>query len=203
MNKLLSDRAARIISTIFVPPSFTIIVFTYFAFMFETDPFKRFIVISVALTFGFILHVFLFLFFRRKGMLADMDASIKEERTLPFAIAVLFYLTGLFILIYEHVNIISIAFWFCYISNTIIIILINKYWKISAHAMGASGPLAAVVFAAGVPGLWLAVIPAIVGWSRIKLKCHSLSQVLAGAALGFVSTYLQMLLITGWFNNVR
>ena len=128
-----------------------------------------------------------------------MDASIKEERTAPFLISGIFYIIGLIILITQHIDVISIAFWFCYISNILIVVLINKYWKISVHALGASGALAALFFAAGPSGLIFFFIPVLVGWSRVKLRFHTLSQVLAGAALGFCSVYLQMTLIVRWF----
>ena len=72
----------------------------------------------IAVVFGFIAPISLFLILRKKGKLADQDASIKEERTFPFLIAILFYLIGLILMIKFELNIISIAFWFCYISNT-------------------------------------------------------------------------------------
>ncbi len=203
MERTDSGKIARIISTTFVPPSFTLIVFTFFAFFLENDPSKRFTVILVSFIFGFSLHILLFLFFRKNGQLVDIDASIKEERTTPFLIAEIFYAIGLIIFIYKHINIISIAFWFCYISNTLIIVLINKYWKISVHAMGSSGPLASIIFVVGPLGIVFILVPIIVGWSRIKLKCHTTAQVLTGALFGFLSTYLQIVLIVKWFSNAR
>ena len=193
------NKFARIISTLFVPPSFTIIVFTIFAFYLETDPIKITVTILVALLFGFIAQIILFVFLRRRGKIVDLDASVKEERTTPFLISVGFYFIGLVILIIFKVNIISIAFWFCYISNTLVTILINKHWKISAHAMGAAGPLAAITYAFGFVTLVFSVIILLVGWSRMKLKVHNIAQVTAGIILAFISTYLQIYFIVKWF----
>jgi membrane-associated phospholipid phosphatase len=134
------------------------------------------------------------------GRIVNSDATIKEERTFPFIISILFYVVGILILIKAQINIISIAFWFCYISNTIFIIIINKYWKISAHMMGAAGPFAAVCFVYGLSALPFIIILFMIGWSRIYLKCHNIYQVLAGGLLGFTSTLLQMQFITGIFN---
>ena len=193
------NNIARIISTIFVPPSFTIIVFTLFAFTLETESLKTVITILVAFLFGFTAQIILFVVLRRRGKIVDLDASVKEERTTPFLISVGFYLIGHVILIIFHVNIISIAFWFCYISNTLVTILINKHWKISAHAMGAAGPLAALTYVFGPIALLFAIIVFLVGWSRIQLKVHNLAQVIAGVLLAFVSTYLQIYLIVRFF----
>jgi len=194
------DKLARIISTLFVPPSFTIIVFTIFAFTLEYDSFKKLITILVAYIFGFTAQIILFLMFRRKGKIIDLDASIKDERTIPFIISIGFYLIGLTILLIFKINIISIAFWFCYISNTLVTIFINKRWKISAHAMGASGPLAAVVYVFGSIAFVFLILVISVGWSRIQLKVHSFAQVITGIMYAFISTYLQLYIIVKWFN---
>lgn len=199
MNYNVSQKFARFISTLFVPPSFTIILYAIFALTLETDSLKKILTFILPFIFGFISPIALFLYLRKKGKLVDQDASIKEERTFPFLIAIIFYSIGLTLMLKFNLHIISIAFWFCYISNTLITILINKYWKISAHAMGASGPFAAIIFSFGWIGFIMLPIVFLVGWSRIKLKCHTSAQVLLGVVLAFVSVYLQMYLITKYF----
>lgn len=194
-----SHKFARFISTLFVPPSFTIVIFTIFAFTLETESSKLIATILIALICGFISPIVLFLILRNKGKLADKDASIKEERTFPFMVAIGFYVVGLILMIKFNLNIISIAFWFCYISNTLLTIIINKCWKISAHSMGAAGPSAALLLAFSWIGLLLLPVVILVGWSRIKLKCHTVFQVMTGILLAFVSVYLQMSLIIKYF----
>ncbi|MGE5680126.1 MAG: phosphatase PAP2 family protein [Bacillota bacterium] len=191
--------AARIVSTLFVPPSLTIIIFTFFAFYYEQSVTELLTVLCVAYSFGFIFPIIMFIYLRKKGKIIDQDASLKEERTVPFFIAVMMYAAGFLILVYSGANAITSSFWFCYISNTLIVILINKYWKISAHALGISGPLAAITYALGVKGFVFIFLLFIVGWSRIRLKRHTLLQVIAGGVLGFVLTYFQMSIIAGKF----
>lgn len=193
----MKNKFARFISTIFVPPSFTIIVYVIFAFTIETTIQKSLTVFLVALIFGFILPIAMFVLMRKKKMISDNDAMVKDQRTLPYLIAIIFYLVGLIILIFAEVSRISIAFWFCYISNTIVTIIINKYWKISAHSMGASGAAAALFFTFGWSSFVAMIITLLVGWSRIELKCHTISQVIAGIILAFISVYIQMKIITG------
>lgn len=199
MNIKKSDSFARSISILFVPPSFTILVFTFFAFTLEHELLAKTVLIVTAFTFGFFFHIIFFFYLRRKGRLADGEASIKEERSLPYLTAILFYLSGLVILIFFKINIISIAFWFCYITNTFFIFLINRKWKISAHTMGAGGPLAAITFYLGTVGLLFIIILLLIGWARVRLNLHTISQVIAGALLGFFSTYIQMFLIIHYF----
>ncbi|MGQ9798638.1 MAG: hypothetical protein ACUVRG_05000 [Ignavibacterium sp.] len=193
----MKHKLARIISTLFVPPSFTIIVYLIFALSVEQTFEKSLIVSLVALVFGFLAPITMFVIMRKRKMISDNDAMIKDQRTLPYFIAIIFYAIGFIILILTKVSIISIAFWFCYISNTIITILINKYWKISAHSMGASGAAAALFFVFGWSSFVVMIITILVGWSRIELKCHTIQQVIAGIVFAFGSVYVQMKIITG------
>ena len=114
-----------------------------------------------------------FIYFYRKGILTDVDAKIKDERTLPYFISIIIFNVGFILLLIFKVSSISIAFWFCYISNTFLVILINKYMKISIHVMGISGPLALFTFLFGFKMFMFLPILVLVAWSRIKLKCHS------------------------------
>jgi membrane-associated phospholipid phosphatase len=197
--KINTDKLARLISTLFVPPAFTIITFAIFAFLLENESQKQIIVILVAFIFGFVAPIALFIIFRKSGKLADNDALVKEERTIPFFIVAGFYAIGLVVLVIFKVNIISIAFWFCYISNTLLTILINRYEKISAHTMGAAGPMAAFTFVFGPIALFLILLVIIVGWARIKLECHTFIQVALGFFVAFISTYLQIFIIVRIF----
>lgn len=201
MNLFSSHKIARFVSTLFVPPSFTIIIYAIFASTLESELNRKIITFVIPFIFGFVLPIALFLCFRKRGKIIDQDASVKEERTFPFFIAVFFYSLGLVFMIKFNLNIISIAFWFCYISNTFITIFINKFWKISAHSMGAAGPFAALVFIFGISGFLMLPIVVLVGWSRIKLKCHTLAQVMAGVLFAFLSVYVQMYLFTKYFSK--
>lgn len=192
---MTSHKFARFISTIFVPPSFNLILFSYFAFKLENTSQKIFSVIAVSFIFGFALNIILFFYLKRKGKITDLDASVQEERTIPFLLSIIFYLTGLSILFSFKVNIIITAFWSCYITTTLLILIINKYWKLSAHVAGVSGPLAAVLFVTPWLSLFFFVILLAIGWARLKLRCHNIYQVIAGFSLGFFVTLIQMFLI--------
>lgn len=187
-----TNKLARIVSTIFVPPSFTILIFTLFAINLEVLPERKYTTIVTAFTFGFGFIIMLFLYLRKRQMISDEDATIKDQRTFPYIVSVLFYLMGFYVLIKSQVNPMTLSFWICYITNTIIVVIINKFWKISAHSIGAAGALAAMTIYLGYEALFLSPIVILIGWSRIKLHCHNISQVAAGILFGFFSTYYQM-----------
>ena len=67
--------------------------------------------------------------------------------------------------------------------------------------MGAAGPFAALVFVFGWIGIILLPIVILVGWARIELKCHKLTQVLAGILLASFSVYIQMSIIVKYLSK--
>ena len=193
------NKLARIISTIFIPPTLTVLSFIYLALEFEKDLNKKYFTIFISVLFGFILHIGMFVYFFHKGIISDVDAKQKYQRTIPYYFSIIIFLIGFILLLIGGVHLVSIAFWFCYISNTFLVILINRYVKISIHAMGVSGPLALFVFLIGINALLFLPILFAVGWSRIKLGVHSLIEVTTGAILGFVAVYLQLYLFLNKF----
>ncbi|HAB51715.1 MAG: hypothetical protein A2315_09935 [Ignavibacteria bacterium RIFOXYB2_FULL_35_12] len=192
MSEKLLQKFARVISTIFIPPILTLISFIYLALTFENYNNIKIYLIVIATILGFILQIASFIYFYRKGLVSDVDAKNKKERTIPYLVSIIIYIAGFILLLICQVSNISIAFWFCYISNTFLVILINRYLKISIHAMGVSGPLALFTFILGFQTLLLLPILFAVGWSRIKLNCHSITEVFTGALLGYISVYIQL-----------
>ena len=82
-----------------------------------------------------------------------------------------------------------------------IIIFINIKWKISAHLAGMgglTGSIFAVCYRTAINPVWLfaviLAISALVALSRIELKAHTPSQVLAGFVVGFVMVFTPCLL---------
>ncbi len=166
--------------------------FIFLALRFEANTNQKIYVILIAMVFAFILQIASFIYFYKKKLISDIDAKTREERTLPYLLSIVIFIIGFILLLICSASNISIAFWFCYISNTFLVIFINRYLKISIHAMGVSGPLALFSFILGFIVLLFLPILIAVGWSRIKLKCHSLTEVVVGAVFGFTSVYFQL-----------
>ena len=188
-------QTARILSTIFVPPTLTLFSFSYLGFSFETLLLTKTIVVGSAFIFTFLLPIVFFVVMLKKKKIINQDAEVKEERTIPFLFGLSLLLIGYFLLRTFNIQPVTLAFWFCYVTNMIAIILINKIWKISIHALGIAAPLALFVYLGSWISLPLALLLLLVGWSRIYLKCHTFAQVIAGALFGFLSTYMQLYLL--------
>ncbi|WP_145794547.1 hypothetical protein [Kitasatospora atroaurantiaca] len=66
----------------------------------------------------------------------------------------------------------------------LVLLVITFFWKVSVHSAVAAGALAIL---ASVFGTWLLVLSplvALIGWSRIRLRCHTIGQVAVGALVG-------------------
>jgi len=62
-------------------------------------------------------------------------------------------------------------------------LFINLRWKISVHTGFVTASLTVLILLYGAPGVIMAPLIPLVGWSRIELEYHSPAQVVAGALL--------------------
>lgn len=156
---------------------------------------------STAVFFGVVFPLAFVLLLRSRSKISDIHIPIRQQRTLPYCITILSYLAG-FAAIYWLAGAGALAAtMFCYGINTSVMLFINFFWKISAHATGVGGPLAALTLLYGWVVLPLYLLLPMVGWARVHLKAHTLGQVVAGSILGFGLTAAQLLFIfrpLGW-----
>ena len=132
-------------------------------------------------------------FARSEGL--DYDIPEKRARARPFEIAILSYLAGFTTLVTIGAPVMLGGLMLAYLINTCAMFLITLVWKISVHAAGVTGPLSFLVFKLGLLWgfLYLLVIP--VGLIRIRLRQHTLLQVLAGAVLSAALTWAQIIFL--------
>ena len=124
------------------------------------------------------------LYFYRKNVV-DLDISKREMRTPFFIIATTFYSLAAVIFFATNTTImflLSVSYAFV----TIILLLVNLFWKVSVHSAGVTGPIFALIFVFGFMVLPLSLIIILVSWSRIKLKKHTFTQTIMGSLIPIV-----------------
>jgi len=183
------------ISCIFHP--LIISIYTFFILIYKNESeFENAIqIFIICLMFSNIIPIITVLLLKYKNLITDLDASIKEQRILPLSLGVLYSSIGFITLKFFNANHIVQGLMFCYMTNTIITIVITKYWKISIHALGVTAPIAALYIFGYNHIILMLFITFLVGISRIILKAHSIKQVLVGSFLGFILTYIQISLL--------
>ncbi len=137
-------------------------------------------------------------------VVSDPGLNQRAERPIPYAITILCYL-GCALYLYRA----SAPGWLTGFMvggavAALISLVVNFWWKISAHA-AALGGLVAMMFRVAGSGvgvhdmlLWTiiaVVITGCVGTSRVYLRRHTLLQVAAGTLNGFVCVYLMSCLL--------
>ncbi len=181
---------SKYISYLLIPPVMNLYIFILFSFTYEVSP-NNYYGLAFSLIFGLLLPLISILEFRRRGILSNNDATIKEERTIPYLFAIGFSLLGVTISSIIGLNEKLIMLWLIYLINSIFIMNINRFWKISAHAIGVAMPLGALIMTEEIT--WMVVtifILLIVSISRLILKVHTFLQVVAGSLLGFMVSFV-------------
>jgi membrane-associated phospholipid phosphatase len=146
---------------------------------------------ATLLPMGVIYYMF------KRGFLKDMYAFDRQTRFKPFLGAMLCYFLGLIALIATSAPLLVSVLMAGYMINTFVMMLITLRWKISIHASGIAGPATFLVYAFGIQFVWMFLLILPVGWARLKLNAHTLSQVVIGFSLTVALTYLLLLIYLG------
>ena len=115
--------------------------------------------------------------------ISDMDMSDRAERAAVFGSFTIFYLVGSIVLAALHAPVPLVATMAGYTTSMALVQFITRFWKISTHALGITGPLVALVYMYGARPLPFVVVIPLVCWARVYLRAHTAAQVIAGAAL--------------------
>jgi membrane-associated phospholipid phosphatase len=180
------------ISIIFHPLIISAYTFYILVYQIDDNLSNKNNIFFICLIFSNIIPIITVLYLKYKKIISDLDASIKEHRILPLSLGVVYASLGFIFLYNIQANLYVQGLMFSYITNSIIIILITKYWKISIHAIGVTGPFA-VLYLFGYKYITLMIlITILVCAARIILNAHDFKQVTIGSIFGFLSTFLQI-----------
>lgn len=126
----------------------------------------------------------------RAGLVADLDLSRREDRTLPVVtglaatgLASLGALLGQAELVYQLVHVAALLLFVALAACTVRI-------KVSVHTATVAAWLALCLATATGLAAPIALVVVLTGWSRVWLGRHRLREVALGAALGFAIPWL-------------
>lgn len=195
-NYKAKERVANIISTLTNAPLIAIFIFIGLNYYFLSG--ADFITVTlVCMCFAVVTpSIIAYTWIKNRNL--EIDIPKKEDRLYPLLWIILSYLLGVIVLFIISTPAIITVLMFCYFFNTLVVLLISLFWKISIHSVGVAGPVAVLIYVFGYPGLIFLLLIPIVMWSRLFLKRHTRSQVIAGASLGFALTTAQLYLLIGF-----
>jgi len=114
------------------------------------------------------------------GRYSDFDVSVREQRTGPYLVAGVGLILLLAASTFGKAPLIGRACIYAAILAAIVAAVINRFSKVSVHAMTAAGCAIVLLYLSLLAGLLMATAAAAVSWSRIPLKRHTLPQVITG-----------------------
>jgi membrane-associated phospholipid phosphatase len=182
-RRVLTD-VARIFSTICNPFVTALVLFVVLAHAVapDTPTFWGYLFASTFFTsIGPMLYI---LWLYATDRIADLDLSVRSEREAVFTTFVVFYALGTGTLLLLHAPRLLSATMAGYAVASFVVGYITRYWKISTHALGISASMVSLTYVYHQQPLPFLILIPIVGWSRVYLRAHTITQVIAGTALG-------------------
>ncbi len=177
-------RIARHVSNILAPATISLPFIVLVAFYQSQDQLTAFIYACITLFFlsvGPLLYIIIGV---RLGKLSDIDVSRRSQRVGPFMFGIVSVMIGWFVLTLTNgprnlqtVMIITVF-------SGIIMMAITFWWKISMHASSLGGVATMLTVLYGAVMLPLFVLLVFVSWSRVVLRRHTVTQVIAGSLAG-------------------
>lgn len=120
----------------------------------------------------------------RRGRWADRHVGQRQQRIVVMIFIIFSVATGIVLLWAFNAPQTMIALIAAMLVTLAALLAVTPAWKISVHAAVSSGSVAMLAMTYGPWVLLTYVLVAVVSWSRVELKDHTLAQVLAGAAVG-------------------
>ncbi len=155
-----------------------------------------------ALSFAIvILPMLAFLLLRvRAGRYEDMDVSIREDRHLLYTFGGLSFILLLILLAFLQAPPIVQRSLQAALLAVALGAAANRFVnKLSLHALAMAGSSTILLFVSPLAGLALGVISMLVGWSRIHLRRHTLSEVVWGWLVGGLAVSAWLLISANFY----
>lgn len=208
--KRLLDILAKAISAVFYPlfvPTIGMALLCH-AFHNQVMPLTTaWVVIAIVCTFILtcILPLTAIMVLIKRGTITDIYITDHRQRTMPYLYAIVGFAFWSYLLIFTLqaplcINVVAIGATIA----LILVMVINRWWKISAHLTGMGGLLGGILSyclaITAVPTwstlcIWL-ILTLILIYARLWLKAHTPTQVVAGWLLGLCCTLIPNIVIT-------
>lgn len=197
--------AARAISMLFTPfylPIMGLVVLFTFSYLSIFPWAYKLQVLIIVYLFTILLPIVTIRLYRYYQKWTFIELGQREQRMVPYVLSIVCYFTCTYVMARLHIPHFIISIVIAALMVQIFCALINVWWKISTHT-AAIGGVGGALFAFAEyfnfnPVYWLCIIflvAGVLGTCRMVLRQHSLSQVVGGFWVGFISAALSILFI--------
>lgn len=198
-------KLSTLISWVMVPlimPVVTMILMLWLSELRQLPGKEKVILVLITAGFNTVLPMVLIGLLKLMGIIRDMGLNYRRERMIPYIITI----AGLVLTaVYLHHQGAPEWMWGVYVGAAIasaVCSIVNLWWKISAHATGASGVIATLIIIGSLGhspfsmNWWIVgacLLTGLMGSARVFLRRHTDLQVLAGYVCGFCCVYFTTL----------
>ena len=147
-------------------------------------------------TFFALIPYLITLSFKATGRARSVMLEGREERLLPITLSLLSYLAGVTITYFSgppYLLPVELG----YIASTVVILITTLKFKVSVHVSVYSGFSSVLTFFASPFFAFCYLLVPLVAWARLKLRVHTVPQVVAGLVIGAV---ISPLLVGLWYS---
>lgn len=200
------DRVANVISWVLVPllmPLYATLLAFHLSVLQFASPATKIAFSLIIFCLTAVVPMLLVIILKRLGVVNDLGLNGRKERLFPYIITILSLGAAGWFMLAKSAPLWCGFFYFGGALAGLINFLINFRWKISAHAAAMAGIIALLICISreSIPhphiDLWVCgaiALAGLLGWARIWLGRHTLWQVLAGSAVGFLSVFFLTLI---------
>jgi membrane-associated phospholipid phosphatase len=134
----------------------------------------------------------------RRGRWSDRTVGARRPRLIVLAFITASVATGLILLLVLGAPRLLTGYLAFMLASVAVLALVTAVWKISIHCAVASGSVAILALSFGPLVLPAYALVALLGWSRVAVKDHTVAQVVAGAVLGAGAAVLAYAALVVW-----
>jgi membrane-associated phospholipid phosphatase len=126
----------------------------------------------------------------RVGSWEDRNVGARRARLIVLAFIMASVATGLILLFTLGAPTLLTGYLAFMLASVAVLAVITTVWKISIHCAVASGSVAVLALTYGPVVLPAYLLVALLGWSRVSMRDHTIAQVIGGSVLGAVAAAL-------------
>ncbi len=136
----------------------------------------------------------------KRGVFRNFHVSDRRQRKYLFPVLIVcFAITVILLWRDPAIGRLVVAILAFGLPNIVVIALLSLRFKVSLHCAGLGGLLAAVPYPFGLPGGLTALLSLLLtAWSRVRLKEHTIAEVVAGSIIGAASMAVELAMVFGW-----
>jgi len=144
----------------------------------------------LCLLFGTVIPYLYICFLYKKKEINDMHIPEKEDRIKTLFVTCISYIICFIILYVLEGPLFLKSIFAVIIVSTIILTIITYFWKICLHTSGITFMVITFNILFGKWMLLMIPLIPIIGWARVRIKKHTVNQVILGTGVSTIITFL-------------